>query len=366
MGVVVIVGHVQNVPRRSVAKPMVDGHTAAVPAIDEFDYDLPDERIAQSPVEPRDAARLLDATGAEITDRLVRELPQLVRPGDVIVMNDTRVIPARLLLTKDTGGAVEVMLLEPAAGPDGPWHALVKPSRRVRPGTIVLDHGGRPAVEVGDDLGEGRRVVRAVTGEAMLDLANRLGEVPLPPYITESLDDGERYQTVYANNERSVAAPTAGLHLTPEVLDSCRAAGAETHTVELAVGLGTFRPILVDDVADHRMHGERFLVAPHVIEACGRADRVIAIGTTTVRALESAATFGVDDGTTELFISPGYDWKVVDMLFTNFHQPRSSLIVMLAAFAGPRWREVYGHALAEGYRFLSFGDAMIVERHEEA
>ncbi len=341
--------------------------TARVTSIDEFEYELPDERIAQSPVEPRDSARLLDATAAsgQLTHRHVCDLAELIRPGDVIVANDTRVIPARLALAKETGGAVEVFLLNPSSETESgrdTWRALVRPSRRVKPGTVVNDPSGAAAVEVGEDLGAGVRVVRPATDESMLELAQRIGTVPLPPYISESLDDVERYQTVYANNERSVAAPTAGLHLTPTVLDACRGAGAQLHTVELAVGLGTFRPILVDDISEHEMHGEQFLVAPEVLAACHEAERVIAIGTTTVRALESAATFGLDQGTTELFISPGYDWKLVDVLFTNFHQPRSSLLVMLASFAGPRWRDIYAAALAEQYRFLSFGDAMIVGR----
>ncbi|MEM7092205.1 MAG: tRNA preQ1(34) S-adenosylmethionine ribosyltransferase-isomerase QueA [Actinomycetota bacterium] len=333
-------------------------------SIDEFAYDLPDEQIAQTPAEPRDSARLLDATGSDIVHRAVDELPSLIRPGDVVVVNDTRVIPARLALQKETGGAVEVFLLEPFDTPTGEWRALVRPSRRVKPGSTVFGPDGTPAVVVGQDLGDGVRVVHAATDEALLHLAARLGTVPLPPYITAELDDAERYQTIYARNERSVAAPTAGLHLTDAVLAAVEAAGAAIHTVELAVGLGTFRPILVDDIAEHEMHGERFLVDPAVVEACMAADRVIAIGTTTVRALESAATFGIGDGTTELFISPGYEWKLVDVLFTNFHQPRSSLLVMLAAFAGERWRDIYTEALAEQYRFLSFGDAMIVSRQE--
>lgn len=342
------------------------GQTAIVTSIDEFDYELPDASIAQSPLEPRDSARLLDATGAAPMHRHVRDLAELIRPGDVIVANNTRVIPARLKLAKDTGGAVEVMLLEPEHEPghEGAWRALVRPSRRVKPGSTVYDADGAAAVHVDDDLGDGVRRVRPATDEPMLTLANRLGIVPLPPYITETLANPERYQTVYSEHERSVAAPTAGLHLTDQVLDACRAAGATMHTVELVVGIGTFRPIMVDDIAEHEMHGEQFLVSDDVITACRNAERVIAIGTTTVRALESAASFGTDAGTTELFITPGYDWKLVDVLFTNFHQPRSSLLVMLSSFAGPRWRDIYAEALAEQYRFLSFGDAMIVARDQ--
>jgi len=330
-------------------------------SLDLFDYALPDEAIAQTPAEPRDAARLLDAVGgAEPVHRHVRDLADLVGPGDVIVVNDTRVIPARLALHKQTGGAAEVMLLDP--GDAGRWRALVRPSRRIRPGTTLVDGAGRAAVCVDDDLGDGVRLVRSLTDETVLELAHRLGEVPLPPYITSNGTEAERYQTVYSRNERSVAAPTAGLHFTPELMQRCVDAGASIERVELAVGLGTFRPIMVDDVADHRMHAEAYHVPASVLDACAAADRVIAIGTTSVRALESAAAFDRNEGSTELFISPGYEFRVVDVLLTNFHQPRSSLLVMLAAFAGDRWRDLYSTALDAGYRFLSFGDAMIVAR----
>lgn len=341
--------------------------------IAEFDYSLPQHAIAQQPCEPRDAARLLDALSSDsMIHRRVHDLPSLVGAGDVIVVNDTRVLPARLALSKPTGGAVEVFLLDnavpgnTAVDQPGSWRALVRPSRRVHPGTELLDVDGQPAVRVTDDLGDGVRVVTSLTDESLLDLAHRLGTVPLPPYITSGYDNADRYQTVYARRERSVAAPTAGLHLTNEVLDECIAAGATIERVELAVGLGTFRPIVVDDVQEHQMHAEHFIVEPRVLEACERARRVIAIGTTSVRALESAASLDQSQGSTELFISPGFDFKVVDVLFTNFHQPRSSLLVMLSAFAGPRWREIYGEALDEGYRFLSFGDAMIVARQDHA
>jgi len=335
---------------------------SAMLGIDQFDYELPEAAIAQTPCEPRDAARLLDALGQSAVHRQVRDLPSLVGPGDVIVVNDTRVIPARLALHKTTGGAVEVMLLDEQA--DQSWRALVRPGRRVKPGTAVVDADGVEVIEVGDDLGDGVRAVRSLTNEPILDIAHRVGQVPLPPYITSGYDNADRYQTVYARNERSVAAPTAGLHFTPEVLHQCREAGADILKVELAVGLGTFRPILVDDVNEHEMHAERFNVPGSVLAACEAANRVIAIGTTSVRALESAAAFDLDDGSTELFISPGYDFQVVDVLLTNFHQPKSSLLVMLSAFAGERWRDLYAEALADDYRFLSFGDAMIVGRNQ--
>ena len=331
--------------------------------LDHFDYELADSAIAQTPCEPRDAARLLDALSSPPGHRQVRDLPALVEPGDVIVVNDTRVLPARLALRKQTGGAAEVMLLDEHAerGP-GWWRALVRPSRRIAPGSVLQSTDGTDAVVVDGDLGDGVRLVRPATSETMPELAHRLGQVPLPPYITSGYDNPERYQTVYARNERSVAAPTAGLHFTPALMEQCRQAGAQILTVELAVGLGTFRPIMVDDVHDHTMHAEHFHVPADVLAAAQAANRVIAIGTTSVRALESAAMLDQTNGSTELFISPGYDFKVVDVLLTNFHQPKSSLLVMLAAFAGERWRDLYAVARDEGYRFLSFGDAMIVDR----
>ena len=327
----------------------------------DFDYDLPDSAIAQHPVEPRDRARLLVDRGAEHRPdhHHVSDLARFVGPGDVVVVNDTRVLPARLRLTKDTGGSVEVLLVE-ERDDDGAWEALVRPSRRVAPGTRLVA-GPDLSVVVGDRLDGGRRVVEVETDD-LADSLGRHGEVPLPPYIHEPLDDPERYQTVYASRPGSVAAPTAGLHLTPAVLDEIRAAGAVVARVDLLVGLGTFRPIVTDDIADHVMHEERFAVPAETWEACQRARRVVAIGTTTVRALESAAALGRRSGRTGLYITPGTDFAVVDVLLTNFHLPRSSLLVLVEAFAGPHWRDLYATALDEGYRFLSFGDAMLLGR----
>jgi S-adenosylmethionine:tRNA ribosyltransferase-isomerase len=319
-----------------------------------FDYELPSAAVAQVPVEPRDAARLLVSLGAGVAHRRVRDLPDLVGPGDVLVVNETRVLPARLRLSRSTGGAVEVLLLEPDGSP-GPatWEALVRPSRKLPPGTR-LDAPGLVVV-VGEHLGGGRRRVE-VRGSIEAH-----GVVPLPPYIRAPLADPERYQTVYARQVGSVAAPTAGLHLTHDVLARCRAAGADVVSVELAVGLDTFKPIAVDDLDQHVMHSERYAVPATTMEACGRATRVIAVGTTTVRALESAAR-GERAGRTALFIREPFDFRVVDLLLTNFHFPRSSLLVLLDAFIGPRWRDLYSVALREEYRFLSFGDAMLVAR----
>ncbi|HUQ39874.1 MAG TPA: tRNA preQ1(34) S-adenosylmethionine ribosyltransferase-isomerase QueA [Acidimicrobiales bacterium] len=323
----------------------------------DFDYPLPEAAIAQTPVEPRHDARLLVAVGGTMAHRRVRDLPGLVGPGDVLVVNDSRVLPARLHLTKATGGQAEVLLLE-REGDSDTWTALVRPGRRLPAGT-VLHAGERPVVEVGavvDD--DGARRVRLLVADGELD---RLGTVPLPPYVHAQLDDPERYQTVYARRPVSVAAPTAGLHLTPEVIDACRVAGASVTTVELAVGLGTFKPMTSAQVEDHVMHGERYVVPPETMTACAEASRVIAIGTTVVRALESAAA-GENEGRTELFIHGEHRFRVVDVLLTNFHLPKSSLLVLLAAFCGSRWRALYDEALAEGYRFLSFGDAMLIDR----
>ena len=365
-----------------------------------FDYPLPERSIAQRPIEPRDRARLLVDRGAGRPPghRTVADLPSLVGPGDLLVVNTSRVLPARLALRKTTGGAVEVLLLE--RHPGGWWEALVRPGRRVPSGTR-LTAGDDLTVEIGEPLGDdGRRRVRLRVGPAPLGSAtdaggrpagsagdaverpagsevlavepgtlagelaalDRHGTVPLPPYITEPLADPERYQTVYANRPTSVAAPTAGLHLTPAVLDACRAAGAGVAEVELAVGLATFRPITAARVEDHLMHGERYRVPAATLAACRDARRVVAVGTTTVRALEAAAATGEPEGRTELFIRRPWPWRVVDVLVTNFHMPRSSLLVLVDAFVGPRWRELYDEALVRGYRFLSFGDAMLLTR----
>jgi S-adenosylmethionine:tRNA ribosyltransferase-isomerase len=338
-------------------------------ATDVFDYGLPPERIAQEPIEPRDAARLLVDRGSGLSHATIADLPSLLDPGDLVVVNDTRVSAARLPLVKDTGGKVEVLLLQPDVGEhaEGPasgeaiagerWEALVRGGRRVRPGTILFD-GDEPVVEVADDLGDGRRLVTIIAEGPM----ERFGRVPLPPYIHTNLDDDERYQTVFAANPGSVAAPTAGLHLTPAVLAGLERRGVGLARVELRVGLGTFRPITVDRVEEHRMHGERYVVDPATWARIEAAPRVVAVGTTVVRTLESVAATGELTATTELFITRDHEWRVVDSLLTNFHVPRSSLLVLVDSFIGDRWRELYDVAIASGYRFLSFGDAMLVDR----
>ncbi len=331
---------------------------------DRFDYDLPPERIAQEPVPVRDQARLLVDRGPERTPEHehVHDLPTRLRAGDVVVVNDTRVRHARLALRKPTGGAVEALLLRPVG--DGRWEALIGANRPVPPGT-VLTAPADDAVTVRalDDLGGGRRLIEVHgLGDDPDRRLRSLGDLPLPPYLEGSLDDDERYQTVYARRTGSAAAPTAGLHLTVELLGNAAAAGATVVSVELDVGLATFRPIGSERIEDHVMHTESYRITPAAWNQIREADRVIAVGTTTVRALESAARGGCLAAESSLFITPGFDWRVVDVLMTNFHLPRSSLLVLVEAFVGPRWRDLYAVALEHGYRFLSFGDAMLLER----
>jgi len=332
----------------------------------DFLYDLPDDRIAQVPVEPRDAARLLVADTME--DRVFRDLPDLLDPGDLLVINRTRVRRARLIGRKvPTGGRVELLLLAPFG--DGTWEALVRPARRLRAGTVI-GIGGMVATLV-DDPHEGvaRIELEAGAGDLEEEIED-LGEMPLPPYIHARPADPQRYQTVYADRIGSAAAPTAGLHFTPEVLERIEGRGVRTASVDLEIGVDTFRPISGERVEDHVMHTERFEIPQQTAEAVDaarrRRGRVVAVGTTVVRALESAATgeggVAARRGSTDLFITPGFRFRVVDVLVTNFHVPGSSLVVLVAAFMGDRWREAYRVALERGYRFLSFGDAMMVSR----
>jgi S-adenosylmethionine:tRNA ribosyltransferase-isomerase len=340
--------------------------------MDAYDYGLPPSAIAQRPVEPRSAARLLIGPGLEgnpvPSHATMADLPRLLRPGDVVVVNETRVLPARLELDKATGGRAEVLLLEP--DPEGRhcWQALVRPGRRLPAVTVLYERGSdSPVVEVGPALGngaDGRRRVRLIDPSVV----ERSGTVALPPYIRHAPDDPERYQTVYSSpgaiGGQSAAAPTAGLHFTPELLEACRRAGATIARVDLAIGLDTFRPITADRAEDHVIHTERYSVPGETMDACAAADRVVAVGTTAVRALESAASTGELAGRTDLYIHGDYRFEVVDVLVTNFHLPRSSLLLLVEAFCGPGWRDLYAEALAEGYRFLSFGDAMVVAPSE--
>jgi S-adenosylmethionine:tRNA ribosyltransferase-isomerase len=304
----------------------------------ELDYDLPPELIAQHPAERRDESRLLvyDRALRRVRHRRFGDLPGEI--GDaLVVVNDTRVVPARIPIDRPKG---EVLLLE-ALG-EGEWEALARPTRRLRAGRAY------GPVELLEHLGEGRWRVR-LDGEPA-------GETPLPPYITEPLVDPERYQTVYAREAGSAAAPTAGLHFTPELL-----ARLHVERVTLHVGLDTFRPVAADDLAEHRLHGERYSVTAAASERIRTAPRVVAVGTTTVRVLETLARGAPLEGRTELFVTPGFEFCRVDALLTNFHLPRSTLLALVMAFAGvEETRELYGLAIAERYRFYSFGDAMLV------
>jgi S-adenosylmethionine:tRNA ribosyltransferase-isomerase len=339
--------------------------------LSDFDYDLPEDRIAQTPIEPRDAARLLVDRGSAAPDhRTVHDLPEILRPGDLLVVNETKVIPARLALRRATGGAAEVLLLEPLDSQRTVWEALVRPARRLKPGEQLVAPDGSPVVEVGERTAAGDTFTVTVLGSIddldVLDVLDEHGEMPLPPYITERLSDPDRYQTVYAREPGSAAAPTAGLHFTPELFDRLAERGIEVAKVELVVGLDTFRPVTEDDPTAHRMHTERYRVPAVTMERCratrAGGGRVVCVGTTSVRALESAATTGELEGRTDIFIHAGYEWQLVDVLMTNFHLPKTTLLMMIDAFVGERWRTLYRVALDEGYRFLSFGDAMLLDR----
>jgi len=330
----------------------------------DFDYRLPEQAIAQTPVEPRDSARLLVDRGEMPAEHLhVHDLPDLLRAGDLLVLNETKVIPARLKLRRRTGGAAEVLLLEPRDASRRSWEALVRPGKKLGVGEELMA-GDQAVVRIGERTDAGDTFwVELLGDQEPLSMLDDLGEMPLPPYIGTRLTDPDRYQTVFAREPGSAAAPTAGLHFTPGLFKRLAEVGVKTAVVELVVGLDTFQPISTDDPLDHPMHTERYRVPNETMEACGDAERVVAVGTTAVRALESAAKFGALSGRTDLFIHRGFDWQVVDVLMTNFHLPKTTLLMMIDAFVGDRWRSQYEEALAEGYRFLSFGDAMLLDRH---
>ena len=337
----------------------------------DFYYDLPQELIAQTPLERRDASRLMTldkATGA-VSHRHFYELPQLLRQGDCLVMNDSRVLPARLIGRRlPGGGACEVLLLTDRGA--GRWECLVRPGRKLKPGARVsFGDGSRLTAEVEAELSDGKRLVRFDYEGIFLEVLEALGKMPLPPYIKEELQDPERYQTVYSRVNGSAAAPTAGLHFTPELLEQIREMGVKECWVTLHVGLGTFRPVKEEEIADHEMHSE-FCMIPketaRIVNETKRAGgRVICVGTTSCRTLES---FAREDGTleersgwTNIFIYPGYRFKAMDALITNFHLPESTLIMLVSALAG---REhvlaAYEEAVRQRYRFFSFGDAMFI------
>ena len=338
----------------------------------DFNYDLPEELIAQTPVEPRDHSRLLvyHRSSGQVEHKHFYDIIDYLNPGDALVINETKVIPARLLGVKeDTGVPVEVLLLRRRTATD--WEALVRPGRRLRPGTFCSFGDGLLRCEVLDNVQDiGGRIVRFHCDGVFEEVLDRLGEMPLPPYIHEKLQDASRYQTVYAKEEGSAAAPTAGLHFTPELLDRIRAKGITVVPVLLHVGLGTFRPVKVENAEEHVMHSEFCQVTPEAAETLNRiraaGGRIVCVGTTSVRTLETMAT---EDGIihpgardTAIFIYPGVKIKAVDALITNFHLPQSTLLMLVSALTGrDEALEVYRQAVQERYRFFSFGDAMFIE-----
>ncbi|MGH8927630.1 MAG: tRNA preQ1(34) S-adenosylmethionine ribosyltransferase-isomerase QueA [Acidimicrobiia bacterium] len=332
----------------------------------EFRYELPEDAIAQTPVEPRDSARLLNTR--DLSDHVFSELPDLLESGDLVVVNRSRVRAARMTGTKPSGGRIEALLLRPLAG--GRWQAAVRPARRLQRGAEL-------------DFGRIKAVVESTPREGLVELSltadgdlkatiAEVGSVPLPPYIYQQLHDPERYQTIFAQELGSAAAPTAGLHFTESLVSRLRDRSIDIAEIELQIGLDTFRPISTDSIESHRIHSEAFQVpseTARAVAACQRrGGRVIAVGTTVVRALESRANASGDvepgAGSTSLYITPGFRFAVVDILLTNFHLPATSLIVLVAAFMGEDWRKAYATALQRGYRFLSFGDAMLTRRRE--
>ncbi|KJH73686.1 S-adenosylmethionine tRNA ribosyltransferase [Aliterella atlantica CENA595] len=350
-------------------------------SLSSYDYELPPSAIAQNPVIPRDSAKLLVVDSPHThCHRIFSDLPQLLKPGDLLIMNDTRVIPARLHGRKTSGAAVEVLLLEEKQY--NTWLALVKPGKRLQKGARIVF--AREAGEAGEaqyvsisatvlEVNEatGGRLLRfdLPNGVSLLQILDSFGEIPLPPYITDSQAEDDQYQTVYAQNAGAIAAPTAGLHFTPELLQKLAEKGINSAFITLHVGVGTFRPVEVEDVTTHQMHGEWIDVSAATVEQIratkARGGRVIAVGTTAVRALEGAAALSGQlepfCGKTQLFIYPGYQWRVVDGLITNFHLPRSSLMMLVSALIGrQRLLDLYTEAIANAYRFYSFGDAMLI------
>ncbi|MBR4069188.1 MAG: tRNA preQ1(34) S-adenosylmethionine ribosyltransferase-isomerase QueA [Clostridia bacterium] len=336
----------------------------------DFDYNLPEERIAQTPVEPRDHSRLLvyDRKDRSIQHLHFYDLPRFLTPQDILVVNETKVIPARLLGEKeDTGVPVEILLLKRLE--KDLWETLVRPGRRLKPGTFCTFGGGLLRAEIVANTEDGGRQVRFHYNGVFEELLDRLGQMPLPPYIHEKLEDRSRYQTVYAKQEGSAAAPTAGLHFTPELLGKIADMGVPVQPVLLHVGLGTFRPVKEEDLSNHHMHVEHFEVTPeaadriNAVRAAG--GRCICVGTTSVRTLESAS--GEDNivragsGDTDIFITPGYRFRATDALITNFHLPQSTLLMLISALMGREEAlRVYNIAVEEKYRFFSFGDAMLI------
>ena len=335
----------------------------------DFYYDLPEALIAQTPLERRDASRLmvLDRRTGEVTHRHFYDIVEYLQPGDCLVMNDSRVLPARLMGHRPTGGVVEVLLLRDLG--DKCWECLCKPGRKMQPGNQVIFGDGELTATVREVREDGNRVVEFHYEGIFLEILERLGKMPLPPYIKAELKDQERYQTVYSREVGSAAAPTAGLHFTQELLDKIRAKGVSTAFVTLHVGLGTFRPVKAEEITDHHMHSELCMMnqetADLLNETRARGGRIICVGTTSCRTLESLVnsdgSFCAGSKWTEIFIYPGYTFKAMDGLITNFHLPESTLVMLVSAFAG---REhilaAYKQAVEQRYRFFSFGDAMCI------
>ena len=338
----------------------------------DFDFHLPEELIAQTPLEKRDSSRLLivDRETGQFSDQHFDNIIDQLEPGDALVMNNTRVLPARLYGTKpETGGHVELLLLKNTQGDF--WEVLAKPAKRLRVGTRVSFGDGRLTATVIEELEHGGRIVRFDYQGISLEVLESLGEMPLPPYIHEKLEDRERYQTVYAKENGSAAAPTAGLHFTEELLDKIAAKGVKLVYLTLHVGLGTFRPVSVDNLEEHEMHSEFYSLSEEAAETLRQVKasghRIVAVGTTSIRTLETIGSkfdgqIQADSGWTNIFIKPGYQWKIVDAFSTNFHLPKSTLVMLVSAFAGRQLTlRAYEHAIAERYRFFSFGDAMFIK-----
>ena len=339
----------------------------------DFDFDLPEELIAQTPLKDRTSSRLLvvNETEHSVEDKHFSEIIDYLEEGDTLVVNNTRVLPARLYGEKEgTGAHIEVLLLHNTQGDC--WETLVKPAKRMKVGTVVSFGDGRLKATVTEELEQGGRMIEFQYDGVFLEILESLGEMPLPPYIKERLEDQERYQTVYAKENGSAAAPTAGLHFTKELMEKIQQKGIQIVPITLHVGLGTFRPVSVDHLEDHKMHSEYYHISKETAEVIAETKkngkRVIAVGTTSIRTLETVGSANdgkivPSSGWTDIFISPVYEFKVVDAFITNFHLPKSTLVMLVSAYLGRDFTlEAYHHAIRERYRFFSFGDAMFVHR----
>ncbi|MEQ7170184.1 tRNA preQ1(34) S-adenosylmethionine ribosyltransferase-isomerase QueA [Enterococcus innesii] len=339
---------------------------------EDFDFDLPEELIAQTPLSDRSSSRLLvvDRETGKFEDKHFYNIIDELAPGDALVMNDTRVLPARIYGEKqETGAHLEILLLNNIEGDT--WETLIKPAKRAKVGTKITFGDGRLEAVVEEELDHGGRIIRFQYKGIFLEILESLGEMPLPPYIKERLEDPDRYQTVYAKENGSAAAPTAGLHFTPELLEQIAAKGVKLVYLTLHVGLGTFRPVSVNNIADHEMHSEFYRLteeaAAQLNEVRANGGKIVAVGTTSIRTLETIGTkfdgqIKADSGWTSIFITPGYQFKIVEAFSTNFHLPKSTLVMLVSAFAGRDLTlSAYQHAIDERYRFFSFGDAMFLK-----